>query len=426
MKRILIIAFSLVVLMSMSSLATNTRVKTMGDNNTILLDDANIWQFPSRINDYPNVAIAEIGRASSQLYDSSSNFYRFGIHWKFNEDNPWVLGTYLYNSEVVSPRSSPFYDDSEFVYSPYDYGYDSAFVPFDTLLQSNQRIDLFCGRLLGPNQIPFGFHFGAIHSSQKYDVPIDKSEEGFRIYDFSAGLTFQANTDLAAGLKLMTWTDKATNSTTWDQSKPKGNYLFYLRGRHFWQPGPPPWTIIPHAAIYTGKNEAEYYEIVPPDTVSSLAQTDKYSFFSFNLGSGLQYTPSNDATAVLDFGIMYRKLKGEFTPTGGQIREASEKTLTIPYFKAGTDLKVFNWMDLRLGATSYWNRRTLENDDPTVPDKLIQNYPKNKTYLGFGFHWGNLHVDTYTDPQLFLNGFNFISGQTSSMNAQISALYEIM
>ncbi|MFQ6009419.1 MAG: hypothetical protein ACE5K8_10775, partial [Candidatus Zixiibacteriota bacterium] len=103
--------------------------------------------------------------------------------------------------------------------------------------------------------------------------------------------------------------------------------------------------------------------------------------------------------------------------------EASEKTLTIPFFKAGADLKVFDWMDLRLGATSNWDRYTREND---AGDKFLRNYANNATYLGFGFHWGDLHVDTYTDPELFLNGFNFITGQQSNMNFQISALYEIM
>ncbi|MFQ6008661.1 MAG: hypothetical protein ACE5K8_06885, partial [Candidatus Zixiibacteriota bacterium] len=170
MKRILIIAFSLLVLMSASSLATNTRVLTMGDNNTILLDEANIWQFPSRINDYPNLAIGEFGQPG--------DFMDFGFHWQFDEDNPWLLGTYLYNSDVVSPPSSPFRS----FYGP-PYGRFAEFVPFnDFSLMSNQRIDLFYGRRLGANQMPFGFHLGVIHSSQKDDEPLDKDEEGFAIY----------------------------------------------------------------------------------------------------------------------------------------------------------------------------------------------------------------------------------------------------
>lgn len=419
MKRVLIILFSLLLLMSMSSFATNTRVLTMGDNNTILLDEANIWEFPSRINDYPNVTIGEFGRTAYGI-SSGENFNQFGIHWQFNEENPWMLGTYLYNSDVVMPPSSPLR-----AYYGAPYGYSTDFIPFDDFtLMSNQRIDLFYGRFLGVNQLPFGFRFSLVHSSQRYDEPTNLDEEGYALYHFASGLTFGGNTDLAVGLQFMTWKDKGTDlsvspSSSYDESKSKGNYLFYATARHFWQPGSPPWTIIPHAAFYIGKNEAEYYS--DPTT---LAQTDKYNWFGFEMGSGLQYTPSSDATVMIDFGLRYDKVDGDFTIAAVNVtREATSKTFAIPFFKAGADLKVFDWMDLRLGATSYWDRNTIEND---VPGKLIQNYANNATYLGFGFHWGNLHVDTYTDPELFFNGFNFISGETSNMNLQITALYELM
>ncbi|HWR83216.1 MAG TPA: hypothetical protein VN285_07930 [Candidatus Deferrimicrobium sp.] len=413
MRRSLIVLCFLLLLMSASSFATNTRVLTMGENNTILLDEANIWLFPSRIMDYPNIAVGEFG---------DGDFMNLGIHWKFDEDNPWMLGTYLYNSDVVYPMGRPL--------PPL--GYRPQFVPFDDFsLLSNQRIDLFYGRRLGVNQIPFGFHFGAVHSSQRNDDASDQREEGLSMYTFETGLTLGGGaTDIAAGFELMTWKDKENfpaDTSVFDESKPKGNYSLYAQARHFWQPGPPPWTVVPHASVYKAKNEAEYYEIRNPgapytDDTLELAQTDKYSWFGFELGTGLQYAPSNDAMVVLDFGFRYDKVDGDFT-VGSATVEATAKTFTIPFFRAGADLKVFDWMDVRLGSTSYWERFTREND---ASDKLLQDFANNNTYLGFGFHWGDLHVDTYTHPDLFLKGFNFISGETTSMNFAISALYEIM
>jgi hypothetical protein len=36
-------------------------------------------------------------------------------------------------------------------------------------------------------------------------------------------------------------------------------------------------------------------------------------------------------------------------------------------------------------------------------------------------------VDTYTDPEVFLNGFDFISGDgNGDMNFQMSAAYDLM
>ena len=61
MKRLLLILLAASVLLSTSVLASDTRVRTMGDNNMVLLDEANIRLFPSRVLDYPNLAIGEFG-----------------------------------------------------------------------------------------------------------------------------------------------------------------------------------------------------------------------------------------------------------------------------------------------------------------------------------------------------------------------------
>ena len=416
MKKLLIITFTLLLLMSASLMATGTRVGTMGNNNMILLDDANIWLFPSRINDYPKIAVAEF---------SGNDFCEFGIHWQFNEENPCVLGTYLFDNTTYYPMSSPLRSYG----SPF--GYSSQFVPFNHSLLPNQRIDIFYGREMSGN--PFGVHISLISSSQKEDDPSDKDEESFAVYDFSFGWTLSGNTDIAAGVEFMTWTHKDTyppDTSSWDayeRTMPKGNMALYAGIRHFMPTGDPDYTLVPHATLYYGKNKAEYYGIDWSDTSIVHIQTDEYKWFNFNAGTGLQYAPSNDVMAVLDFGFEYSKVDGDFLVTNGTADDssydASSKTFTLPYFKAGLDAKVFNWMDVRLGATSYWDRGSQENNRLM---KSEWNYANNDTYLGFGFHWGNLHVDTETDPDLFLRGFDFINGKSTGndMNFSISALYE--
>ncbi len=429
MKRSLIITFILLLLMSMSSLATNTRVLTMGDNNMILLDEANIWLFPSRINDYPKVVIGEFGTFShgyfSGEYGPASEFTELGIHWKFRKESPCVLGTYLHNSDeedvdvdVVHPIGSQFHG-----YYGFPYGYMAEFIPFDDDLMSNQRIDLFYGREW---TIPVGVRLSLIHSSQKNNAPANVDEEGFRIYQLAVGWTWPVpRIDLSAGIELMSWTDKGTDfappgpASAYDESKPAGNWAVYAMGRRFVPH--PPYTFVPHAGIYYAKNEAEYYD--PPPI--GLRQTDKYTRLGVEVGCGLQYAPSSNALAVIDFGLMYHKTDGEFKDS--LTYKASLKTLTFPFFKAGADVKVFDWMDLRVGATNYWDRTIRENDFRWAgsEEELRMYRADNKTYLGFGFHWGDLHVDTYTDPNLFLRGLNFISGSNTDMNFQISALYEM-
>jgi len=89
MKKALILAIGLLMLFSISSFASETRTLVMGDNNMIMVDDYNIFMFPGRVNNYPNLALGEFD------YNFGNEFYDFGITWQFNDDNPWVLGTFV-------------------------------------------------------------------------------------------------------------------------------------------------------------------------------------------------------------------------------------------------------------------------------------------------------------------------------------------
>ena len=395
MRKSLIIAFALLVILSMSAMASDTRVTTMGDNNMILLDDANIGLFPSRLYDYPDEATAEF---------RNNNVTVFGVHWKFGEENPWVLGTYLHNGGVEIPA---------FILND---------IPMPNLPQDNKRIDLIYSRMLGLHK--FGFHFGLRHSSYVDDAEDDKDEACLSIYNFDFGLTPDGDKmDIAAGIEMITWSDKGTlaDNSAYDITKPSGNMTFYARGRYFYEMDKT-CTLVPHVELTFGKNEADFYDVV--NNVAELTGTGKLSSSVFDLGCGLQYTPATNVLAVLDFGIQIDNAKTEQIPAaaGATTTESTDKTFTLPYFKVGFDAEVFSWLDVRLGATSYWN--TVTDDQTTAKIKNTEKYPENTTYLGFGFHWNRLHVDVQTNPDLFINGFEFISGNGTAMNTRLSATYE--
>jgi hypothetical protein len=146
------------------------------------------------------------------------------------------------------------------------------------------------------------------------------------------------------------------------------------------------------------------------------------------MGIGQIYAPSEAVEACIDAGLALSNYKEDYADVGAPANnyEYKENNTVIPYFKLGLDGEVFNWMDVRLGATSHWVRYKQETVQGTGLDELWQNYASNETYLGFGFHFGNLQVDTWTDPQLFLDGFDFISGNGSGdMNMGFTALYPL-
>ena len=431
MKRMLLLIGCLLVILSVSAFATNTRVLTLGETNNILHDDANIWLFPSRINMYPDIAVAEFGHydiMETSLSGADQYGYgeiaQLGVHWKFNQNNPWVLGTYYYSSGVRYPYVNGMDDMGAMLRLP---SFDPVPVnPPD----DNQRIDLFYGRQLGENQ--FGLHFGALQSGYKDDLVDDMDERSVGQYNLDLGLTaMQEKLDLSAGLVLWTFKDKVTtttpDTTVYDRYKNKGTYLFHVAGRYFYEVNST-YTLVPNAGIRIGQSKYERWV-----NADSVEYTDKTTMFTANAGLGMQYTPISNVLAVGEFGLGFFKAKETYTPTDTTVAtgdvpgEYEVKVWTVPYFKVGLEAEVFDWMDVRFGASSYWRSNEtyteIENDATTY--KRAYTYPDNMTYLGFGFHWNRLHVDTYTDPQLFINGFNFISGESNNMNFWISALYEM-
>jgi len=443
MKKILLLTIFALLVMSLSSLATDTRVLTMGENNTILLDDANIWLFPSRINNYPDLAFAEVSYGRYKKDKLASEYTdpitRFGINWKFGGDKPWVLGTYFHNNDYYE----------EFPYGEQDIMPTWSVMPWHgpenideyERSYSNRRMDLFWGYLLGENL--FGLHFSYSNSSYQHDdlqpPSYDLSERGFSKYDFSAGLTMmEGKLDLAAGIEMFTFTYKDNGNegtvgdpdyVAYDYWKPEGNSLFYLRGRYMYEYSPT-YTFVPHGEVMMGKFEHGQYDWdVDHDTLDF---SRKYNFTSFNLGVGMHYVPANNVLGVIDVGFMYVNLKEEYTDEQADPVEMDEDKWSytvLPYIKLGMEADVFKWLDVRFGATSYWTKYTNEAtnfDEETAT--YTEKYPYNNTYLGLGFNFNRLHIDCYVDPELFLDGFYFISGVDSKdmgMNFKISALYEM-
>jgi hypothetical protein len=412
MRKVLLLTLAVLLVAFSAGNATLTRTLTMGDANTIVHDEANIWYFPQTLYDYPEMVIGEFYNDYYEGYYGSEDFTDIGIHYKFGEKKPFVLGLYF-------TKQQPYY-------IPNTYSED-----YDLTVQDNRRIDLFYSRMLGGHK--FGFHFDYIHGGSKYDNDTtaagygfnDHSEEAITRYGFNFGLTpNNGKMDLAVGLRLLSWTDK--NYEGKDQSKPDGNISFDIFGRYFYEVDQKI-TLVPYAGIYYEKVGVKYYGEVPEDTV---IWKSTYKYTSGNIGLGLNYTPAAGILAVGNIGFMLDKYnyKDEPMDTTGPIEEDDYNYTTIPYFSIGLDAEVFKWMDLRLGGTSYWQNYK-HDDEYTRHDPYIYKYRSsyvwNETYLGAGFHWGNLFIDTYIDPSMITDGFNFISGESYPMNCQVSVKYKM-
>jgi len=424
MKKLLILTLAL-SLMATASFATYTRVLTMGDANMFVPDEHNIWLFPSTIVDYPELVLAEYWNANlydEDYYYSKANggpgfhpgmsfhpymdgFTNMGMHLNLGSDNPFIVGLYFTELEydVEDYLSVDPYWDIEL---PEDLLDDFDMLP-------NKRVDLFVGTNMGENK--FGAHLNLVSTSQAYEPGDEK--EGIMAVGLDLGLTMMENKmDIAAGFKMFSFTDKDEDGD--ETYKNDGSMGFHLMGRYFNEMNERI-TLVPHGHLdYTkfGIKSGEEGD----DSKASI--TD----MMFAAGLGMHYKPAAGILAVGDFGFIYSSEKAK-EESDGETMEDKISDISVPYFKAGLDAVVFDWLDLRMGGTSYWHMWTYTEDaeEGEEEGKYKQNYVDTEFYLGAGFHWGNLFIDCYTNPQLLTDGFNFISGQQSNMNWMVSMKYKM-
>jgi len=456
MKKFAIVSMMFLLALSASSFATQTRTDVMGFNNGIMVDDYNVFRFPGRTFNYPNLVVGEFSIFSYDYYGprgeaadgpedgSYQHFYDFGVNWQFGDENPWVLGTYISTLAPMRPE-----------------GYNGSGLWRQNMSQDqNRRINLIYGRQLGGHNFGFGFEY--VRGGTEYDNvttynPVEDSsytnvqKESFGYYKFSFGLTegTSGKWDVALSIALGTWTDEDYQGFT--QTEPDGYMDLTVEGRYFWVKSPK-LTFVPHAGFAIGKRGVnDFGTYVDPDDedYESDNWNEKHTLFGFEGGIGMHYTSGPDLLAVMDFGVRYWKTKeeGDFiTDPGVDYPTNDDYTrteFTLPFLKIGFEGSVFKWMDVRFGATTYWDMNKSESEYTYYPWSYSNTYKYNEvwnqTYLGFGFHWGRLHVDVMTDPEVFLRGFNFISGDGPRiydeyyyydegygyMNTQMSVLYEM-
>jgi hypothetical protein len=406
MKKLILLTALIFVVAFAAGNATQVRTLTMGDANFILHDENNIWIFPQTLYDYPELMVGEF----YEDYESYTEFSDIGIHYKFGEKKPYVLGVYFTQNQ---PFEIPNYD--------YYFNYED-----------NKKIDLFYSRMLGAHK--FGFHFNFINGGWRHDIDsnttedisMDKSEQSVTSMEFDIGLTpNNGNLDLSAGIGFLSWKDK--NAMAEDLTKPKGNLLFGVAARYWYQYNQKI-TFVPHLGFMYRKEAIEYY--ADNADLTDLDETDTYKNMSLDLGWGMNYTPAAGVLAIGDIGFLYEKYTDKYEPvgTGVTITENKYTYTSIPYFRIGLEANVLKWVDLRMGGTSYWDNdkdEYLHTGGQTYEYRYHYNYFSSDFYLGAGLHWGNFYADLYVDPMLVTDGPYFLSGNSTDWSYQVSLKYKM-
>lgn len=425
MKRLLTFTVLLVVLIGGVVFATETRVNTMGNVNTVVKDEANIFLFPSTINYYPKLFAGEFGERSD-LYLKDGDYYdvylnKVGAHFQFGQksDKPWVLGAY-FDTRMYIPGIL------------YDYVYDKN--ADEGPWTNDHRITLVYGREI--SGMPFGFIASYYNMGSKVDndtVYIDGEDynydQSLSRYEFSFGLSpMQKKLDLGLMFAMTTWTDKYAYDATLgliDGSKPKGNMDLALTAR-YWMDPMGKYTLVPHAGVMYSKEGIEIFDVFGGE-VNLLDEKVTYKHTDFDLGLGLNYDAMENVLVVADMGFKYHIAKDTYDNYYYDDANVLDTTITdedkwtnlmLPYFRIGIDAHAFKWMNLRAGVEAQWLRSKYE---PVASRKYTSTFVETETFLGAGFHWGNFILDANVDPDFLSRGPYFITGSNDYNEYDISS-----
>lgn len=423
MKTALITVLGVVLLASAGAFATETRTMVMGDNHMIVVDDYNMFMFPGRVNNYPNLAMGE--------FSYGDEMYSLGVTWQFNDDNPWVLGTFAASEPEFGAYS--YWGDNLAQFPWYNFPYympvASPAAVENAPSDEPRRFLMLYGRQLGGQN--FGFSFDLVkygweaeHDSSDVYAADVAAKQSFHQYTFGLGLTeaTSGKWDVAVHFMFGGWTNENLDGDKLNE--PSGFYDLGLAARYFWVRSPKI-TLVPHLQATMGKRGVKDFGAMP-DTLTTDDSKDEYTRTGFDIGFGMNYTPGPDMLAVIDFGLAFETVKGEYTLADSTLGEEKETYFVFPYMKLGFEGEVFNWMDVRAGArTSLWTSKDKWESDFEVDQTWDDHWVD--TYLGLGFHWGRFYLDTYMDPEIVLDGFNFISGRddVDPLNWQVSMIYEM-
>ncbi|MBU0518028.1 YgdI/YgdR family lipoprotein [bacterium] len=386
MKRLLLATLTLVMVFAVAGFATETRVMTLGDANGIVVDDANIWMYPSTILQHPNMAIGEFCMDSygeSYGWDMQS----LGMHYAIGE-NGKVIGAYLKKMDYM-----------DIYYLP-----NGVNIP-GSVPNPDHRLDLFFGTPMGDNGL--GVHLSYYNQSMSTDSDDDKTAVAATAFKLGVGMTFSESTDVAAHFGMTMWTNEDDEGNAINE--PDGNMTFDLGGRHFMELTDM-YTAVPHAGFMF------HSEGIKGEGMEDIKSTA----MGIDVGWGTNFVPDDRILCVGDFGIMYFNEKEEFTPDEGDASEVTYTDFVLPYFRLGIEGNVTDWWDVRLGATKYWHMYKLDFGDAGTYN---EKYASTETYLGSGFYFGNLTLDVQINPDFVQYGPNFISGYNESLAYRVSLLY---
>jgi len=452
------VATALVLLVSGTAGAWETRVLTLGDQNRFIQDDANIWIYPHTMVKYGDRLYLDLDRKEGRVVDSlgegiedygvmknlnggmmlqMSEGFHLGF-WASNEMEPtsrlFLEGA---NTAQTDPdgcdRLNEVFDNDNCRLSSQDITGDAFRGALRWNENASRKFDIFAGFDLGADVL-LGFHTwwgnssASVLTERTVDIRSGETNLGpsaisnERLFDstnfgFGAGIAFKPwrEGDLDIGFRYTYYKYELTEDGVSKPIVDAGHRLTLdsrLIGRlskHWWFAPSLQFTYL----SFTGAvdNQAAPGQDTGRGNYGSAVS---WQTIDFDLGLGLHMRVIDKATLYTAIGLDYGQSQFNANSNWGADRLISLKRLQLPYWRTGFEAPLFDWMHLRAGFVKRWSRTTYTDDflDPGAERGALDEIRRRGSKLedvSFSEDQENLlrDFDTFVGATFHHRGWNF-------------------
>jgi len=377
-----------VALAASVAMATETRVFTLGQSGAFLLDDTNVYPWPSRVVGYGNEVIAEL--CDYPVPADHSGQYVTGF---FAPDEEMTYGVF----GIGVNRQPATYGWYATLQGLQNFG-DPDYVP---ILVPDERVDFFWGMGLDGVAIGARLEWAGDASKQDTDGAADWDQSSMIIggaASATVGLSDEMDLDIGGEFAMNSWSAEAGEYTFEND----GGMGFGGNARLRWMMNDYA-TLVPVVMFHMvdmGYNEK---------LTGATSETYDLSAMDFSGGVALEWALFDETTVVLGLhgGMMSQTWED---PAGNKMEWSA---LDVPGVIIAAETTVWDWLVGRVGAHKqhqWWtDKSTYAVGPPDEVEETGADAPFNLTG-GVGIRWGDFQFDAQVNDNFIYEGPYFIGG----------------
>lgn len=409
-RRLILLTLALLMLLSLTALATETRVFTMGRSGFYLKDDAGIFLYPGTMNMYKKLIIAEHYTNDGDSSVSSS------------------VGPFSYGSFRRVGIITPVWNNGTLAVFAGD-GSEDFTVQGATITEPTTRFLVGYGINAGNASLGFQVDFSGVRDEIPNAVPQVGAPTIFTASTWGIGFGFSTpmgdlnNLDLGFRLRIGSFERKLdTTATDNILAKSDGNTTLSFVIRDYYAMNDYV-NLVPVGALGISTQK-------DVDSTVSPADRFKHSTTAIEAGLGIQTKPTENSEIIAGAGYRSSNEKDkELTRAGGDSITTSTTITSLPFAFLGFETQVKSWMHFRLGVnkdivtTKEKNELPASTGAPDRDESKDTDSPLNYA-VGVGIHAGPVTMDASVSSNWFNNGPYFLGGDaTTNMFSRISFIY---